>query len=312
MTNDLTEIDSGLPESAATLPRSELAMHVGLQIPDFTRPDGPATLGPALRDVARTADEQGFSHVAVMDHFFQIRAVGPAEHEMLEAYTTLGFLAAHTSRAKLLTVVTGAHYRTAGLLAKTVTTLDVLSGGRAWLGIGAGWNEQESRGLGFGFPPVAARFEMLEETLRICLQMWRGDESPYQGKHFQLERPLNSPQALTRPHPLIMIGGGGERKTLRLVAKYADACNLFTSAEIGHKLDVLKEHCDREGRDYDEILKTAYYRFDASRGPGRIIGDLKRLAGLGFQAAIGVVADVWSIKPLEVIGQDVIPAVADL
>ncbi len=286
-------------------------MQIGLQIPDFTRPEGPATLGTALASVVRTADDVGFDYVAVMDHFFQIQAVGPVENDMLEAYTTLGFIAANTARAKLLTVVTGVHYRTAGLLAKTITTLDVLSGGRAWLGIGAGWNEQESLALGFGFPPVATRFEMLEETLQICHQMWRGDESAFDGAHYQLGRPLNSPSALTTPHPPIMIGGGGEKKTLRLVAKYADACNLFAGPDVGHKLDVLKEHCEREGRDYDEILKTAYYVFDTSAGPEKIISDLRGLADLGFQAAIGAVPDVWSITPLEMIGRDVIPAVAD-
>ncbi|HKE65831.1 MAG TPA: LLM class F420-dependent oxidoreductase [Micromonosporaceae bacterium] len=286
-------------------------MQIGLQIPDFTRPEGAATLGPALAQVARTADENGFDFVGVMDHFFQIGAVGPAENEMLEAYTTLGFLAAHTARAKLLTIVTGVHYRSAGLLAKTVTTLDVLSSGRAWLGIGAGWNEEESLGLGLGFPPVAQRFQQLEETLQICLQMWSDDETPYEGRHYQLRRPLNVPQALQRPHPPIMIGGGGERKTLRLVAKYADACNLFAMPQVGKKLDVLKRHCDDVGRDYDEILKTVYYRFDTSNGPEKMLHDLRRLAGLGFQAAIGVVRDVYALKPLEIIGRDVIPAAAE-
>ncbi|HEU0242013.1 MAG TPA: LLM class F420-dependent oxidoreductase [Micromonosporaceae bacterium] len=286
-------------------------MQIGLQIPDFTRPEGAATLGPALAQVARTADDNGFDFVGVMDHFFQIGAVGPAEDDMLEAYTTLGFLAAHTARAKLLTIVTGVHYRSAGLLAKTVTTLDVLSSGRAWLGIGAGWNEEESLGLGLGFPPVAQRFQQLEETLQICLQMWSGDETPYEGRHYQLRRPLNVPQALQRPHPPIMIGGGGERKTLRLVAKYADACNLFAMPQVGKKLDVLKRHCDDVGRDYDEILKTAYYRFDTSNGPEKILHDLRRLAGLGFQAAIGVVRDVYALKPLEIIGRDVIPEAAE-
>ncbi len=285
-------------------------MHIGIQIPDFTRPEGPASLGPALARVARIADEQGFEYVAVMDHFFQIAAVGPTENDMLEAYTTLGFLAANTTRAKLMTIVTGVHYRSAGLLAKIITTLDVLSEGRAWLGIGAGWNEEESLGLGLGFPPVAERFELLEETLQICLQMWRGDDVPFEGKHFQLHRPLNSPQALTKPHPPILIGGGGEKKTLRMVAKYADACNLFATPDVGRKLDILKEHCEREGRNYDTILKTAYYQFDTAAGTAKMIDDLKRLADLGFQAALGVVRDVWSITPLEIIGQEVIPEVA--
>jgi F420-dependent oxidoreductase-like protein len=288
---------------------------IGLQIPDFTWPGGPAWLGSDLATIARTADEAGFEFIAVMDHFFQIGVVGPPEHEMLEAYTTLGYLAACTSRAKLVTLVTGVVYRHPGILAKTVTTLDVLSGGRAWLGVGAAWNEEESRGLGVPFPPVAERFERLEETLQICLQMWRGDESPYRGKHYNLERPLNSPQALSGPHPPIMIGGGGERKTLRLVARYAQACNLFPGPDLAHKLDVLREHCEREGRDYDDIEKTCYFAFDVGEKgekAGQVVGDLGRLAGMGFRTAIGVVADVSSVTPLEIIGSEVIPAVADL
>jgi F420-dependent oxidoreductase-like protein len=264
---------------------------IGLQIPDFTTPDGPPRLGADLATVART------------------------EHEMLEAYTTLGYLAACTSRVKLLTLVTGAVYRYPGVLAKIVTTLDVLSGGRAWLGIGAAWNEEESRGLGIPFPPVAERFERLEETLQICRQMWRGDESPYRGQHYQLDRLLNSPQALTRPHPPIMIGGGGEKKTLRLVARYADACNLFPSPDLARKLDVLRAHCEAEGRDYDEITKTCYFIFDVGEKgekTGEMIDRLGQLAELGFEVAIGAVANVWQVTPLEVIAADVIPAVAGL
>ncbi len=286
-------------------------MQIGLQIPLFTTPNGPARLGTDLATVARTAEERGFAHLAVMDHFFQIGSVGPPELEMLEAYTTLGFLAAQTSRIQLLTVITGVIYRHPGILAKTVTTLDVLSGGRAWLGIGAAWNEEESRGLGVPFPPVAERFERLEEALQICQQMWRGDESPYRGRHYQLERPLNSPLPLRRPP--IMIGGGGERKTLRLVAQYADACNLFVTPDLEHKLDVLRGHCERLGRPYEDILKTVYYRFDVGPDGERVeatLADLRRLAGLGFQAAIGAVEDVWRITPLDVIGREIIPAVA--
>jgi F420-dependent oxidoreductase-like protein len=286
---------------------------LGIQIPDFTWAGNPEQLGSTLATVARTADDAGFEHIFLMDHFFQIRGVGPSEHEMLEAYTALGFVAAHTSRARLGTLVTGVHYRYPGILAKTITTLDVLSGGRAWLGIGAGWNEEESRGLGIPFPPVAERFEQLEETLQICLQMWAGDETPYDGKLFHLERPMNSPQALTKPHPPIMIGGGGEKKTLRLVAKYAQACNLFAGPDLGRKLDVLREHCEREGRDYDEIEKTAYYSFNVGAKGERTaetIDELGRLSEQGIQTAIGGVADVSSITPIEVIGNEVIPAVA--
>jgi F420-dependent oxidoreductase-like protein len=286
-------------------------MKIGLQIPDFSTPRGPERLGAELATVARTADDAGFEYIAVMDHFFQIPAVGPADREMLEAYTTLGYLAACTSRAALLTVITGTVYRDPGVLAKIVTTLDVLSKGRAWLGIGAAWNEQESRGLGIPFPPVAERFERLEETLQICLQMWHGDESPYHGKHYQLERPLNSPQSLSRPHPPIMIGGGGEKKTLRLVARYADACNVFAGRDEARKLDVLRQHCEAVGRDYDTIYKTVYYAFNTSQGAQRIIDDLGTLAGLGFDAAIGGVVNVWDVSPVEFIGSEIIPVAAD-
>ena len=288
-------------------------MKIGLQIPDFTSPAGPPRLGADLATVARTADDAGFEFIAVMDHFFQIGVVGPAEHEMLEAYTTLGYLAACTSRARLLTLVTGTVYRHPGILAKTVTTLDVLSGGRAWLGIGAAWNDEESRGLGIPFPPVAERFERLEETLQICLQMWRGDESPYHGRHYQLERPLNSPQALAKPHPPILIGGGGERKTLRLVAQYAQAANLFPGPDLGRKLDVLRAHCDAVGRDYGEITKTCYFSFDVgAKGEkaGEVTDQLGKLAEQGFEVAIGMVPNVWDVTPLEIVGSQVIPAVA--
>jgi F420-dependent oxidoreductase-like protein len=290
-------------------------VQLGVQIPDFTFPGGPPRLGADLAAVGRAADAAGFDFIAVMDHFFQIGLIGPPEREMLEAYTTLGYLAGVTSRVKLLTLVTGTVYRHPGILAKTVTTLDVLSGGRAWLGIGAAWNDEESRGLGIPFPPVAERFERLEETLQICLQMWRGDETPYRGRHYQLERPLNSPQALSRPHPPIRIGGGGERKTLRFVARYAQACNLFPGPDLPRKLDVLRAHCDAEGRDYDEITKTCYFIFDpGEKGEktGEMVDQLGGLAEMGFSAAIGAVANVWEVTPLEIIGSEVIPQVAGL
>ena len=215
-------------------------------------------------------------------------------------------------------MVTWATIRPPALLIKTVTTLDVLSGGRAWLGIGAAWNEAESRGLGIPFPPMKERFERLEETLQICLHMWegeRGSERPFQGTHYQLERPLNSPQSLSRPRPPILIGGGGEKKTLRLVAKYADACNLFPTPEVPHKLEVLREHCLAEGRNYDEIKKTAMFHLDVGENGekvGQVIGGLRWLAGMGIQTVIGGVSRVDRIKPLEIIAEKVIPAVADL
>jgi F420-dependent oxidoreductase-like protein len=288
---------------------------IGLQIPDFNGAGGAQHLGPQLAAVARTADDAGFDSIAVMDHFFQISVIGPPEQDMLEAYTTLGYLAGCTSTARLLTLVTGAVYRHPGLLAKMVTTLDVLSGGRAWLGIGAAWNEAEARGLGLPFPPVAERFERLEETLRICLQMWQGDETPFRGEHYQLERPMNRPPAVTVPHPPIMIGGSGERKTLRLVARYAQACNLFAGPDVARKLEVLRAHCEAEGRDYNEIEKTCYYLFDVGERGERaseVVDQLGGLAELGFDMAIGGLVGVWSLRPLEIMGSDVIPAAAAL
>jgi F420-dependent oxidoreductase-like protein len=290
-------------------------MRLGLHLPDYTWPSGPAGLAGDLARVAGAAEEAGFDRISVMDHLFQIHTVGPPEREMLEAYTTLGFLAAHTRRAKLLTLVTGVVYRQPGLLAKIVTTLDVLSGGRAMLGIGAAWNEEEARGLGLFFPPLAERFEHLEDALRVCLRMWSGEDGELVTTHARLARTLNSPPPLTRPHPPILIGGSGERKTLRLVARYAQACNLFPGPDLEHKLEVLRRHCEAEGRDYDSIEKTVLYNFDVGeRGEraGQIVEDLRTLNRRGFQVAHGRVVDVWRITPLEVIGREVLPAVAEL
>jgi alkanesulfonate monooxygenase SsuD/methylene tetrahydromethanopterin reductase-like flavin-dependent oxidoreductase (luciferase family) len=199
------------------------------------------------------------------------------------------------------------------MLAKIVTTLDVLSGGRAMLGVGAAWNEEEARGLGLPFYPVAERFERLEEALQICLQMWSGAEGPFEAAHYRLERTLNSPQALSRPHPPILIGGSGERKTLRLVARYAQACNLFSSADVAHKLDVLREHCEREGRDYDEIEKTVLFNFDLGEHGERvneILEQLHQYAEMGFSVAHGSVRGVSEITPLEIIGEQIVPVAA--
>jgi F420-dependent oxidoreductase-like protein len=245
-----------------------------------------------------------------MDHVWQIRGVGPQDHEMLEAYTTLGYLAAKTERIELLAWVTAAIYREPGMLAKSATTLDVLSDGRAWLGIGAGWNEEECVGLGLPFPSTAERFERLEETLQICLQMWSEDESAYEGKHYRLGRTLNSPQSVQRPHPPILIGGGGERKTLRMVAQYAQACNLFNGPEIAHKLDVLREHCANLGRDYDDIEKTVIVRLDP--GPNgehadEVLAELQQLAALGITHAHTSLKDTSSVAALEIFGELIIP-----
>jgi F420-dependent oxidoreductase-like protein len=290
-------------------------MKLGLHIADFTWDGGPAALGQQLGDVAARAEAAGYDRVSVMDHLWQIGHLGPPEHEMLEAYTALGYLAARTERVKLLTVVTAVVYREPGLLAKAVTTLDVLSGGRAMLGIGAAWNEEESRGLGLFFPSTKERFERLEEALQICTQMWSDDDGPYEGRHYRLERTLNSPQSLSRPHPPILVGGAGERKTLRLVAQYADACNIFDTPELAHKLQVLREHCERLGRDYDEIEKTAQLRFDLGPRGERVeqtIEHLHELADLGIEVAHGALAHVSRPGTLELMGERVIPAVASL
>src|SRR5438094_9298267 len=234
-------------------------MRLGLQVPNFTWPNGQENLGDTFGLIAQRAERADFYSMWVMDHFFQIRSVGPSENEMLEAYSALAFAAGHTNRIKLGTMVTGVTYRHPGILVKTVTTLDVLSHGRAYLGIGAAWNEEEHGGLGVPFPSVSDRFERLEETLQIAHQMWPGNEKPFEGKHYQLARPLNSPRSVQKPHPPILIGGSGERKTLRLVAQYGDACNLFARLgddQLKHKLDVLRDHCQSIGRPYEEIEKT--------------------------------------------------------
>jgi F420-dependent oxidoreductase-like protein len=292
-------------------------MKVGLQIPYFTWPGGPQDLGPKLAEIARTADDAGFDSIWVMDHFFQIPFVGAVELDMLEAYTALGFIAGHTKKATLGTMVTGVTYRHPGILLKQVTTLDVLSGGRAWLGIGAAWFEREHDGLGVPFPPLKERFQRLEDALQIAHQMWNPDDNgPFEGKHYHLKETLNSPPTLSRPHPRILIGGQGEKKTLRLVAKYADASNI--TGQIGpdglrKKYGVLREHCEREGRNYDDIEKTVLYIMnpgaDAS-GVGPLVEAFGRFREAGADTIIGAVGAVETIKPLEVIGRDVIPQVA--
>ncbi|RSN18247.1 LLM class F420-dependent oxidoreductase [Streptomyces sp. WAC 01325] len=247
-------------------------MRVGVHINRFDHPGGGSALGAELAAAGAAAEAAGVSWLSVMDHYFQMEFNDRAEDPMLEAYTTLGFLAGHTSTVRLGALVTGVTYRHPGLLAKIATTLDVLSGGRATLGIGAAWYDREHAGLGVPFPPVAERFERLEETLRICLQMWdTATNGPFEGRHYRLAETLGIPAPVSTPHPEIMIGGGGEKKTLRLVARYGDACNLFMTSpqEVGHKLDVLRAHCDTEGRDYDEIRKTVVYS-----GEPAMTGDL--------------------------------------
>jgi len=294
-------------------------MKIGLQIPSFTYPGGTAVIGPRLAEVAKTADDAGFASLWVMDHFFQIRGVGPAEDPMLEGYSALSFMAACTQHARLGTMVTGVIYRHPGLLVKTVSTLDVLSGGRAYLGIGAAWNEREALGLGVPFPPLKERFERLEEALQIARQMWSGKVAPYEGKHYHLLETLSSPQPLSKPHPPILIGGMGEKKTLRLVAKYADACNLFMTDldTLRRKIDILKQRCEEVGRNPAEIELTTLGSVNLAPGPQgttptQMIEKCQALSQLGVSHAIFNMPNVYEIKPLEIIGREVIPQVASL
>lgn len=294
-------------------------MRLGLQVPNFTWSKDRGQLGDTFAVIAERAERAGLYSLWVMDHFFQIQMVGPAENEMLEGWSALAFAAGHTNHIKLGTMVTGVTYRYPGLLVKTATTLDVLSHGRAYLGIGAAWNEQEHKGLGVPFPPLAERFERLEETLQIAHQMWSGDEKPFEGKHYTLERPLNSPQSVQRPHPPILIGGTGERKTLRLVAQYGDACNLFARLgkdELKHKLDVLRDHCQTLGRPYEEIEKTTLDSFrltsdgrDNSLSPNAAIDAFGELAEQGIDQAIFSLQNVADLEAFDILATKVVPEV---
>ena len=277
-------------------------MKLGVQVSDFTWPDAPRSIGPTFARIARDADQVGLSSLWVMDHFFQIGVNGPPEHEMLEGYAALAFAAGVTERITLGTLVTGVTYRHPGILVKTVTTLDVLSGGRAWLGVGAAWNEWEHRGLGVPFASTRERFERLEETLQIAQQMWAGDESPFEARHYHLERPLNSPAALSTPHPRILVGGIGEKKTLRLVAQYADACNVFDMGpdKVQAKYDVIRRHCEAVGRDYDDIEKTVLSRVDFGvESDESIVDRVGRLRDIGTEHVIFGVARVWEPDSLD-------------
>ena len=293
-------------------------MKLGLQIPYFTWPGGPPDVARKLGEIVRSAEAAGYDSIWVMDHHFQIPMVGPAEMDMLEAYTTLGFIAGQTSRVGLGTMITGVTYRHPGILIKEVTTLDVLSGGRAWLGIGAAWFEREHLGLGVPFPPLKERFERLEEALQIANQMWSDDNNgPYEGKHYRLAETINVPQALQKPRPRIMVGGGGEKKTLRLVAKYADACNIpgMDPGAVQHKLDILRQHCEREGRNYDDIEKTVITVMNVGRDgsqAGELVEQLGLLREAGAQAALGALIGVENITPIEAMGKHVIPQAARL
>ena len=294
-------------------------MKVGVQISSFTWPGGAEAIGPTLARIVRDADDAGFDSLWVMDHFFQIRGVGRIEEPMLEGMTALGFMAANSSLARLGLMVGGIHYRDPGLWIKATTTLDVLSGGRAWFGIGAAWNQQESRALGFRFPPLGERFEMLEETLQMAHEAWqgeRGSEASFEGRHFRAERLLNSPQSISRPRVPIMVGGGGERKTLRLVAQYADACNVFGSPEgIARKYAILDAHCETVGRDPAEIERSTLQavrlgppssaRTESSQ---QVIDRFGELSDAGADHVIVELKDAHVPEYIATFGRDIIPA----
>jgi F420-dependent oxidoreductase-like protein len=295
----------------------------GLQISSFTYPGGTPELAPTLERIVRTADEVGFDSIWVMDHFFQIRSVGRPEEPMLEGWTALGWIAAMTKRARLGLMVGGVHYREPAIWVKAATALDVLSGGRAWLGIGAAWNQEESEGLGFPFPPLGTRFEMLEETLRIAHGMFegeRGTQSAFPGIHYRATRLMNSPQSISRPRVPIMIGGGGEKKTLRLVAQYGDASNVFGDPErIHRKWEILRAHCEAIGRPFDEIersvLKNVYLSptgGDGRESPGQVVDRFGELGDAGAQHVIFSVKDVWQTDQLELLGRAVFPQLRTL
>lgn len=295
-------------------------MKIGLQILSFNWPGSPGNIGEKLAEIASTADEVGFESIWVMDHLFQMDLASmdlSPEQPMLDGYTALSYIAAVTNRARLGTMVTSVVYRHPGHLVKIVSNLDVLSSGRANLGIGAAWYEREALGLGLPFPSLKERFERLEETLQIAKQMWSGEVKPYNGQHYQLAEPINNPMPLSKPHPPILIGGTGEKKTLRLVAQYADACNFFTfigNEEITRKLDVLKRHCEDVGRPYDEIERTALSQLNLGNGgmsTSEVIDMCRGLADVGIQHVIFNMPNNYEIRHIEAIGREVIPTVAE-
>ncbi len=297
-------------------------MDLAVHLVNFDFPGGPAAIGGVLADVGEAAESAGLCNLSAMDHYLQmdVPAMGGPLAPMLEGYTTLGYLAAHTHTVDLQLLVTGVTYRHPGLLAKIVSTLDVLSGGRAMLGIGAAWYEREHKAYGVAFPPLAERFERLEETLQIVQQMWGQDDGPFDGEHYHLAETINSPQPLRQPHPPIMIGGGGERKTLRLVAKYADACNLFANpgtdpAAIRHKLDVLQEHCEREGTDYAAIRKTLLWNGSVdptSDGGSTFAEALRPYAQMGVTEVHVMPFTGEPADYIRGLGDHVVPRLADL
>lgn len=293
-------------------------MRVGLQLPSFSFPGGTPAIRPTLTAIGQSAESNGFASLWVMDHFFQLpvdTGWGGPDEPMLEAYTTLGFLAQATERIALGPMVASAVYRPPAVLVKAATTLDVLSGGRTYLGLGAAWYEREARGLGLPFPPRAERFERLEEVLRIALAMWAGDTRAIEGAHYRLAEPISRPEPLAQPHPSLMIGGGGERQTLRLVATYADACNILVPdpGESAHKLEVLRRHCEVVGRDFASIEKTALVQADLRPGRQRlsdVVTALRTQADEGIEHVIVNLPDAHVLERLDTFGREIIPAVA--
>lgn len=281
-------------------------MRISLSVTNYSWPGGPERLGPALAGIARTAEAAGLDALWVADHLFQADPSSTPEAEMLEAYTTLGFLAAHTSHIRLGAMVTGVTFRPPSVLIKAVTTLDVLSGGRAWLGIGSGYNDEEARAMGLPFPPTAQRFQSLEDTLRLAGQMWRGDSTPFHGSVHHLEQPFGNPLPLSQPHTPVLIGGMGERKTLRLVAQYGDACNLFDIPDGGktirRKLDVLRRHCEDAGRAYDEIEKTVSTRLNPGESADEFAGRCAALQALDLDHAVVITPGPWTEAAVNVLG----------
>jgi F420-dependent oxidoreductase-like protein len=287
-------------------------MRVSVSLTNYSWPD---RLGPSLGRVVEAADRAGLDTVWVADHLLQADPTAPAgDTEMLEAYTTLGFLAARTERVRLGTMVTGVTFRPPALLVKAVTTLDVLSGGRAWLGIGAGHERDEAAAMGLPFPPAGERFDRLEETLQIASRMWSGDETPFEGRHYRLGRPQGSPGPVGRPHPPVLIGGTGERRTLRLVARYADACNLFDIPDGGrtirHKLEVLARHCEEVGRPYDAVEKTLSTRLEVGESSEEFVRRSVAAAGLGIEHMVVISSHPWTPEGLSTLAAAV-PALAE-
>jgi F420-dependent oxidoreductase-like protein len=293
-------------------------MKLGLHMPVMDWQGGPARMGALLGEIVETAEDAGFDLIAVADHLWQHPIMDGPVRNQVEAYTTLGFIAGRTQRARLLALATAASYRPAGLLAKTVTTLDVMSGGRAMLGIGAGDYPEEAEGLGLDYPSLGERFDIVEETIQACLRMWdgkHGDDRPFNGEHVRLGRALNVPQSLSRPHPPILIAGGGEKRTLPLVARYGDACNIPPGPNIPEKLDLLRRLCDESGRDYDAIEKTAPFGFDVGEHGEKareVVDQLRWLGSMGIETVLGWAVGVDRIEPLEIMAREVIPAVEEL